>query len=72
MFNRKQTEPRKIDENLGDLECEEAIISDKTRFGRVRKYTMKYLRAKYGRDVADRAQWRVNRRKTKDYFRNQK
>jgi len=30
---------------------------------------MKYLRAKYGNDVAKRALWRVNRRRTEGYFR---
>ena len=69
MFNRKPTEPERIEENLGDLECEEAIISDKTRFGRVRKSLMKYLRSKYGIDVANRALWRVSRRRTEGYFR---
>lgn len=68
MFNRKPTEPERIDENLGDLECEEAIISDKTRFGRVRKSLMNHLRAKYGSDIANRAQWRVNRRCSEGYF----
>lgn len=70
MFNRKPAEPERIAENLGNLECEEAIISDKTRFGRVRKSMMNYLRAKYGKDIANRALWRVNRRKTEGYFDN--
>jgi len=68
MFGRKPTEPEKIDDNIGDLECEEAIMSDKTRFGRVRKSMMKYLREKYGREIADRAMWRVNRRRSDGYL----
>lgn len=72
MFRRKTTEERRIEENnseeVGDLECEEAIMSDKTRFGRVRKSLMSYLRAKYGNDIANRALWRVNRRRTEGYF----
>ena len=68
MFNRKPTESVKIDENLGDLECEEAIMRDKNEFGKVRKYTMKNLRAKFGDKIANRAQWRVNRRRTKGYL----
>jgi uncharacterized HAD superfamily protein len=45
-----------------DLRCEEAIIYDKQRFGRVRKHLMMQLRAQYGRQTADRAMWRVNKR----------
>lgn len=52
----------------GDLACEEAIMQDKERFGRVRNSLMKHLRATYGEDVAKRAMWRVNRRKTEGYF----
>ncbi|MGQ0638078.1 MAG: hypothetical protein ACT4N1_01770 [Nitrososphaerota archaeon] len=52
----------------GDLISEEAIIKDKERFGRVRNSLMKYLRAKYGDRVADRALWRVNRRMTEGYL----
>jgi len=74
MFRRKTTEERRIEENtseeVGDLECEEAIMRDKERFGRARKTLMSYLRAKYGDDVANRALWRVNRRHTEGYFPN--
>ena len=70
MFNRKPTESERIKENVGDLECEEAIISDKTRFGRTRKSLMKYLRTKYGDEIANRALWRVNRRRTEGYLNN--
>ena len=52
----------------GDLACEEAIMQDKERFGRVRNSLMKHLRETYGEDVTKRAQWRVNRRKTEGYF----
>jgi len=49
-------------QKLGDLECEEAILKDKERFGRVRTSVMQFLRAKHGRDSADRALSRVNKR----------
>lgn len=52
----------------GDLDCEEAIMKDKERFGRVRNSLMKHLRATYGDEVSKRAQWRVNRRRTEGYF----
>ena len=73
MFGRKRTEIERIEENISEevanLECEEAIISEKERFGRARKTLMIYLRTKYGEDVANRALWRVNRRRTEGYFR---
>jgi len=53
---------------LGDLECEEAIIKDKDRFGRVRASLMGYLRAKHGYNTADRALSRVNKRLQENYF----
>ncbi len=53
-----------------DLRCEEAIIKDKERFGRVRTSLMKHLRMEYGRDVADRAVRRINKRITNGYFTN--
>ena len=60
-------------ENLvfGDLECEEAIMQDKERFGRVRTSLMKQLRVKYGEDVADRALSRINKRVSKGSLRIQ-
>jgi len=58
----------KIRETLGNLECEEAIIKDKERFGRVRTSMMEYLRAKHGRYSADRALSRVNKRLQENYF----
>jgi len=50
--------------------CEEAIIKDKERFGRVRTSMMEYLRAKFGDDVANRALSRVNKRIQENYFSN--
>jgi hypothetical protein len=51
-------------EGLGkeDLECEDAIMQDKQRFGRVRTSMMKHLRAKYGNTIANRALSRINKR----------
>ena len=59
----------KLRQNLGELECEEAIIQDKERFGRVRKSMMNMLRAKHGDDLANRALSRVNKRLQQNYFR---
>ncbi len=55
-------------QKLGDLECEEAILKDKERFGRVRASLMGFLRAKHGRNSADRALSRVNKRLQENYF----
>ncbi len=55
-------------QKLGDLECEEAILKDKERFGRVRTSVMQFLRAKHGRNSADRALSRVNKRLQEHYF----
>ena len=55
-------------EKLGDLECEEAILKDKERFGRVRTSLMEYLRAKNGNKSANRALSRVNKRLQEKYF----
>jgi len=57
-----------IKQKLGNLECEEAILKDKERFGRVRASMMEYLRAKHGRNSADRALSRVNKRLQENYF----
>ena len=51
-----------------DLRCEEEIMKDKQQFGRTRTSLMKYLRAEYGNDVADRALRRINKRRTEGYF----
>ena len=48
--------------------CEETIIKDKERFGRVRSSMMEYLREKYGSDVPNRALNRINKRKQENYF----
>jgi len=55
-------------QKLGDLECEEEIIKDKERFGRVRASLMGFLRAKHGRSIADRALSRINKRLQEHYF----
>ena len=52
----------KLSECQADLECEEAIIKDKERFGRVSTISMRYLREKYGQNVADRALARIQKR----------
>ena len=59
----------KLKQNLGELECEEAIIKDKERFGRVRMSMMNMLRAKHGDEIANRALSRVNKRLQENYFR---
>ena len=58
----------KLRQNLGELECEEAIIQDKERFGRVRKSMMNMLRAKHGDEIANRSLSRVNKRIQQNYF----
>ncbi len=60
----------KMKQKLGNLECEEAIIKDKERFGRVRSSMMEYLRAKHSDDIANRALSRVNKRLQENYFSN--
>ena len=57
-----------LKKNLAELECEEAIIKDKERYGRVRNSVMKVLRAKNGNDVANRALSRVNKRTQQNYL----
>jgi hypothetical protein len=71
-FRRKASETETNQEKKRELECEEAIISEKTRFGRVRKTFMECMREEYGYDVADRAVRRVNKRRTEGYFSNSK
>jgi len=58
----------KMKQKLGNLECEEAIIKDKERFGRVRSSMMEYLRAKHSDDIANCALSRVNKRLQEGYF----
>ncbi len=45
-----------------ELECEDAIMEDKQRFGRVRTSLMKHLRAKHGDILANQALSRINKR----------
>jgi len=60
-----EEETRTVD---GNLECEEQIIEDIERFDRVRTSLMKSLRKEFGNDIANRALWRVRKRKTNDYL----
>jgi len=56
---------QEIDEDeylKGELECEDAIILDKQRFGRVRTSMMKHLRSTYSEKTANRALSRINKR----------
>ena len=46
----------------GELDCEEVIMNEKERFGRVRTSMMKKLRNQHGDVVADRALSRINKR----------
>ena len=55
-------------QSLAELECEEAIIEDKERFGRVRKSMMNVLRAKYSDEIANRTLNRVNKRVQKGHL----
>jgi len=52
----------------GALDCEEQIIEDIERFGRVRTSLMKSLRKRFGNSTANRALWRVRKRKTNGYL----
>ncbi len=60
-MDKSQHEPI---EGLGkeELECEDAIMQEKQRFGRARTSLMKHLRAKYGDAIANRALSRINKR----------
>jgi len=58
----------KVRQSLAELECEEAIIEDKERFGRARKSMMNVLRAKYSDEIANRVLSRVNKRLQENYF----
>ena len=60
-YNRiKKNSHRHVSE--GELDCEDVIMNEKERFGRVRTSMMKTLRQKYGREIADRALSRINKR----------
>lgn len=65
-FSRSR-EP-KTDASDADLRCEETIMMDKERFGRVRTSLMKHLRVEFGEDVANRALRRINKRRTEGYL----
>jgi len=58
----------KLRQSLAELECEEAIIDDTERFGRVRKSMMNVLRAKYSEEIANRVLGRVNKRMQKGHL----
>ena len=45
-----------------ELACENAIILDKQRFGRVRNSMMKHLRSEHGEEIANRVLSRINKR----------
>ncbi len=49
-------------EASSELACEDAIISDKQRFGRVRNSMMNHLRSEYGEKIANRVLSRINKR----------
>jgi hypothetical protein len=53
---------QKLREYQADLECEEVIIKDKERFGRVSTVRMRYLREKHGSKIADRVLARIQKR----------
>lgn len=61
--NQKQQELNKIQQ---ELDCEQAMINEKETFGRVRTTMLKYLRTKYGQELTNRVQWRVNKRQNKN------
>lgn len=67
-YHRKTTEIETKRDKKRELECEEAIIAEKAQNGRVRKTFMEYMREEYGIDVADKTLRRINKRKSKGYF----
>jgi hypothetical protein len=62
--------PAKNRSSDADLRCEGEIMKDKERFGRTRTSLMKHLREEFGRDAADRALRRINKRRTEGYFKH--
>lgn len=62
-YNEKQVKLTNIQH---ELDCEQAMINEKEQFGRVRTMMMKYLRTKYGQELTNRAQWRINKRQNKN------
>ncbi len=61
-YNEKQ-------DSEGELDCEEVIMNEKERFGRVRTSMMRNLRKQHGDLVADRALSRINKRFSEDSLR---
>ncbi len=51
-----------FDKTDADLACEDAIMREKERFGRVRTSFMKKLRHEYGEKMANTALTRINKR----------
>ncbi len=49
-------------EALSELACEDAIILEKQRFGRVRTSMMKHLRIEHGNKIANKVLSRINKR----------
>jgi len=47
---------------LSELACEDSIILEKQRFGRVRSSMMKHLRTEHGDEIANRVLSRINKR----------
>ena len=58
----KKSDATMDSEASSELACEDAIISDKQRFGRVRNSMMNHLRSEYGEKIANRVLSRINKR----------
>lgn len=58
-LNKKQ---EKLSKMKDEIECENTILEEKQRFGRVRTSVMRYMREKYGYTVANRVMWRIDKR----------
>ena len=52
----------------GNLDCQEQIMEYIERFGRNRTSLMKNLRQNFGKKMANRALWRIRKRKTSGYL----
>lgn len=61
-LNHMQKTSNNHQTDYAELECEEAIMRDKQRFGRVRTSMMRHLRSQYGKSTADRVLARINKR----------
>lgn len=69
LFRHQRTSEIKTNqEKKRELECEEAIIAEKTRFERVRKTFMEYMREEYGSRMANRILRRISKRRTEGYL----